>query len=222
MENGAVQSAGLPIGDNTDHHTARTRVPARRDGIHQNAICLENEVATQTEKIPEEEPQDKQTNLGNQAEISKEPQGGETRTETASDPKGDNTTSKGRGDPTSTMLWSPRKFAGQKKSLEVEEGEISENELDAGEATSTTSELAAEQEMKDVEGENLQNIENEDHITKKERAERKEKIGGEQQIEEKLGNMTDSEGNDAARHQVEGLATQAGETATRQKPPLST
>ena len=33
----------------------------------------------------------------------------------------------GRGDPTSTMMWSPRKHASQKRSLEVEE-EVSDNE----------------------------------------------------------------------------------------------
>lgn len=34
----------------------------------------------------------------------------------------------GRGDPTSTMLWSPRKHAGFKRPLEVEEEVISEEE----------------------------------------------------------------------------------------------
>lgn len=37
----------------------------------------------------------------------------------------------GRGDPASTMLWSPKKFAGHKRPLDREESETSEGEEDS-------------------------------------------------------------------------------------------
>lgn len=48
----------------------------------------------------------------------------------------------GRGDPASTILWSPRKFAGQKRPLELEETEESEEE-----EISDTEEAEAEAEL---------------------------------------------------------------------------
>lgn len=45
-----------------------------------------------------------------------------------SDPRTTNSLERGRGDPASTMLWSPRKHAGQKKPLEADEEEAVEDE----------------------------------------------------------------------------------------------
>jgi hypothetical protein len=49
-----------------------------------------------------------------------------------SDPRTTNSPERGRGDPTSTMFWSPRKHAGQKKPSEANEEEAVEDEAEQG------------------------------------------------------------------------------------------
>ena len=133
---------------------------------------------------------------------------GKSGTMDTADIKGVTTLTRGRGDPTSTMLWSPRKHASQKQPLELEEVEASKHEVELGDEADLGEELEAEVEMQEVKEKNSRDLEHDkgEHTVVGEGEEEGEEPGEDMRSEGELKGKAVTVGGRNPREGTEGDA----------------